>query len=156
MLRNLALFVLTAALAVLQDPTDSALPSASSQGSGFALVVHAKNPRVAGSESAKATVRTLFLTQLSEWPDGTEARPYGREDGSEAHQAFVANVLNMTDAALARHWLRVKNSNGTTPPKQVDSDRLVLKFVARHAGAFGVVSARSAAGAEGVRVLFEF
>ncbi len=156
MLRSIHLLVLTAALAVSQDPARPAPVPAPSPRVGFALIVNAKNPTSEGVDTARATIRTLFLKELTEWPDGTEARPYGREDGSEVQQAFAARVLDMTDAALARHWLRVKNTNGTTPPKQVDSDRMVLKFVARHAGAFGIVSSRAAAGAEGIRILFEF
>ncbi|MEO6593540.1 MAG: hypothetical protein ABIP94_02165 [Planctomycetota bacterium] len=54
-----------------------------------------------------------------------------------------------------RHDLRQKNMNGTTPPREVDSDALLRKHVARHDGGFGVVKLENAK-ADGVRILFEF
>ena len=59
-------------------------------------------------------------------------------------------------ATRARLRERHPEAKETTPPKDVDSDRLVLKYVAKHEGAFGVVKADAAKGVEGVRVLFEF
>ncbi len=121
----------------------------------YALVVNASNPAQDGRDAARKIVRTLYLKDLSRWPDGVEAKPYGREPTSAEHAAFLAEVLGMSEAELARHWLRLKNMNGTAPPKAVDTDRLLLKHVSRHDGAFGVVKASAAKGA-GVRVLFEF
>lgn len=121
-----------------------------------AVVVHVDNALSETGEAAKAIVKKLFLKELTQWPDGTEAKAYGRADKSDAHERFRKQVLGMSEAELARHWLRVKSSNGTTPPKEVDSDRLVLKFVAKNENAFGIVELDAAKAAEGVRVLFEF
>lgn len=130
--------------------------SAKRRADTYALVVNEKNKCSETGDAAKATVKKLFLKDLTQWPDGTEAKPYAREGTSAEQGAFLKNVLGMTDAELARHWLKVKNMNGTTPPKDVDSDRMVLKYVAKAEGAFGVVKAEAAKGAEGVKVLFEF
>lgn len=121
----------------------------------YALIVNANNQTKDGTEAARKLIRTLYLKELTRWGDGVEAKPYARAATSDEHAAFLGSVLGMSEAELARHWLRVKNINGTTPPKQVDSDRLLLKHVARHDGAFGVVAASEAKGS-GVRVLFEF
>jgi hypothetical protein len=120
----------------------------------YALIVNSGNPAKDTPEVRKL-VKTLYLKELTRWSDGTEARPYGREAASTEHTAFAAGVLGMTDAELARHWLRLKNMNGTTPPKEIDNERMLIKHVARHDGAFGVVKTQ-AANAPGVRVLFEF
>lgn len=130
--------------------------SAARRADTYALVVNEKNKCSDTGDAAKATVKKLFLKDMTQWPDGTEAKPYAREGTSTEQAAFLKNVLGMTDAELARHWLKVKNMNGTTPPKDVDSDRMVLKYVAKSDGAFGVVKADAAKGAEGVKVLFEF
>jgi hypothetical protein len=122
----------------------------------YALIVNAGNSVQDGSGAVRKTIRTLYLKDFTRWANGVEAKPYGREPTSGEHVAFVSEVLGMSEAELARHWLRLKNMNGTTPPKEVDSDRLLIKHVARHDGAFGVVKASAAAMAEGVRVLFEF
>lgn len=120
-----------------------------------ALVVHEKNACTETGEAAKALVKKLYLKDMTQWPSGAEAKPYGREAASPAQAAFVQGVLGMSDAELARHWLKLKNMNGTTPPKEVDSVRMLLKHVARHEGAFGVVPLTEAK-ADGVRTLFEF
>ncbi|MCA8974938.1 MAG: hypothetical protein KDC98_09460 [Planctomycetes bacterium] len=120
------------------------------------VVVHATNAIACTEPEAKVLIKKLFLKTLTQWPDGTRARPYARESSSAAQISFVGTLLGMNDAELARHWLRVKNMNGSTPPKDVASDRMMLKYVARHKGAFGIVAKDAAKGAAGVRVLFEF
>lgn len=122
----------------------------------YAVVVNVNNTVQETGDAGKAIVKKLFLKDLSQWPDGTEARPYSRDTTAAEQAAFLAQVLGMKEAELARHWLRVKNMNGTTPPKEVDSDRMVLKYVAKYDGAFGIVKIAAAREATGVRVLLEF
>lgn len=122
----------------------------------FAAIVHVDNKIKETGDAAKAVIKKLFLKDLSQWPDGSEAKAYAREAKSEAQTAFRKSVLEMSDADLARHWLKLKSMNGTTPPKEVESDRLVLKYVAKNPNAFGIVDLDSVKGVEGVRVLFEF
>ncbi|MFO1076903.1 MAG: hypothetical protein U1E73_04155 [Planctomycetota bacterium] len=122
----------------------------------YVLVVNAKNAVTETGDAAKAVVKKLFLKDLTQWPDGTEAKPYRRPDGTSIQDAFLASVLGMSSSELARHWLRLKSQDGTTPPKEVDTDRMVLKYVARTEGAFGIVPKDAVRDVEGVRVLFEF
>src|SRR5688500_15519021 len=153
-MRTLAIVPLTALWLVAAAPGPAAAsPIVVPQ--GYALVVNANNPAKDGSDAARKMVKTLYLKDLTRWADGIEAKPYGRESRSAEQAVFLTEVLGMSEAELARHWLRLKNQNGTTPPKEVDSDRLLLKHVARHDGAFGVVKLENAK-ADGVRVLFEF
>jgi hypothetical protein len=152
-MRTFALVPLAALLLAGVSPAPHASAAAALQ--TYAIVVNAKCPAKETGEAARKLVKTLYLKDLTRWADGIEAKPYGREARTTEHAAFLAEVLGMSEAELARHWLRLKNMNGTTPPKEVDSDRLLIKHVARHDGAFGVVKAENAKG-EGVRVLFEF
>ena len=122
----------------------------------WALVVNTANPCKDTGDAAKATIKRLFLKELTQWSGGLDAKPYAREAASAEHVAFLKLVLGMSEAELARHWLKMKNMSGTTPPKDVDSERMLLKYIAKTPGAFGVVKIESAKGAEGVRVLFEF
>ena len=153
---NVAL-LLAAAGGVLsrQDPEPKARPKEEPKAT-YALVVNVRNKTTATGDEARATVKKLFLKDLTQWPDGLDARPYAREDRSAEQAAFVKAVLGMNDPELARHWLRLKSTNGTTPPKEVDSDRLLLKYVARHDGAFGIIRIDAARAAPDVRILFEF
>lgn len=122
----------------------------------YALVINSANKTTESGDTAKATIKKLYLKDLTQWSDGTEAKPYSRESTSAEQAAFLKDVIGMSEAELARHWLKLKNMNGTTPPKEVDTDRMVLKYVGKSDGAFGVVKTTSAQGAEGVKVLFEF
>jgi ABC-type phosphate transport system substrate-binding protein len=122
----------------------------------YALVINSNNKTTETGDAAKATIKKLFLKEMTQWSGGVEAKPYAREGTAPEQVAFLKDVLGMSDAELARHWLKMKNMNGTTPPKDVDSDRMILKYVAKTDGAFGVVKLDAAKGAEGVKVLFEF
>lgn len=121
-----------------------------------ALVVNANCKATETGDAAKALIKKLFLKELTQWPGGVEAKPYAREAAAAEQVALLKDVLGMSDAELARHWLKMKNQNGTTPPKDVDSERMLLKYIAKSDGAFGVVKLDAAKGAEGVKILFEF
>ena len=122
----------------------------------YAVVVNTKNACKETGDKVKAIVKKLFLKQLTQWPDGTDARPYARKQGTAETTEFTKSVLGMSDAELARHWLKLKNMDGTTPPKAVGSDRMILKYVAKHEGALGVVKIEDAKECKDVKILFEF
>lgn len=122
----------------------------------YAVVLHVDNPITETGESARAIIRKLFLKELTRWPSGSEAKAYSRGSESPAQTAFRQTVLEMSEAELARHWLKQKSMNGATPPKEVETDRLVLKYVAKNPQAFGIVSLESVKDATGIKVLFEF
>lgn len=122
----------------------------------FAVVVHTDNKLTETGDAAKTLLKKLFLKELTRWPDGGEAKAYARTPDAECQIAFRKVVLEMSEAELARHWLKQKSMNGSTPPKEVEADRLVLKYVAKNANAFGIVTLESAKPATGIKVVFEF
>ncbi|MFT4841171.1 MAG: hypothetical protein ACI8UD_003835 [Planctomycetota bacterium] len=122
----------------------------------YAVIVNMKNKCSQKGAAAKATVKKLFLKQMAKWPDGTTARPYGRKAGGSEQDAFVKGLLGMGNAELARHWLKMKNMNGTTPPKSVSSDRMILKYVEKHSGAFSIVTVSKAKKSKDVKILYTF
>lgn len=142
-------------LSLLQGPAPGSGEPAP-QRARHAVVVHVDNDFAGSGDDAIAIVKKLFLKELTRWPDGSEAKAYARPANSDPQVRFREKVLGMTEADLARHWLKMKSMNGATPPKEVASDRLVLKFVAKHPTAFGIVTLEAARGADGVRVLFEY
>lgn len=122
----------------------------------FAVIINAKNPCKDTGTKAQSTIKKLFLKQMSKWKDGTDAKPYGRKQGSPAESAFIKLVLGMGDAEVARHWLKMKNLDGTTPPKGVSSDRMLVKYVEKHKGGFGVIKLSAAKKAKGTKILYTF
>lgn len=122
----------------------------------YAVIVNAKNTCSQTGDALKSTIKKLFLKELTKWPDGTEAKPYSRKDDADETAAFLKSVLDMSQAELARHWLKMKNTNGITPPNEVSSERMVLKYVAKHDGAFGIVKLSVAEGESDVKILYKF
>lgn len=146
--------------ALLWMMSAAALPGQDEAGPVYAVIVNSKNTCTQTGDTVKATIKHLFLKQLSKWPDGTAARPYGRGDGDPEQIAFVSSVLDMGDAELARHWLRMKNSSGTTPPRSVSSERMTIKYVAKYEGALGIVRIDAVDGAgdeaSDIKILYRF
>ena len=122
----------------------------------YAVIVNEKNTCTQTGNTAKATIKKLFLKQTTKWSDGTDAKPYGRKHGDVEEAAFLKEILSMGDAELARHWLRMKNLEGTTPPKGVSSDRMLLKYVQKYEGAFGVIKISETTGVKGIKILCRF
>lgn len=122
----------------------------------YAVVVNAAND-FADAGSAKNVIKQLFLKDRGDWPNKAkdESKPFGRTAGTPETKAFLAQVLGMTEAELAKHWIALKQKTGQTPPREVETDDMLLRFVAKFPGGFGVVKA-DAAKADGVKVLFTF
>ncbi len=141
------------ALAVLAGPTRA---SVAAQADTYVVIINAGNPYAESGDSAKNMIKQLYLKERAAWPGGAESKPYGKPGDSGEHAAFRDKVLGMTEAQLAQHWIDQKQKTGATPPREVSSGSMMLKFVAKDTGAFGVVTKAEASGAEGVKILFEF
>jgi ABC-type phosphate transport system substrate-binding protein len=100
----------------------------------LAVVVHRTSPL--SSLSAEA-VKAYFLKQHKEWASGEKVRPV-QQEGS-AHAAFLGKVLKMSSSDYERYWLERKYSAAETPPKSVEDDQAVAKFVGAMKGAIGYV-----------------
>lgn len=133
-----------------------ALPSVAIAGSEFAVVVNKDNAYSEDQDAAVMIVRQLFLRERGAWPDGTEAKPFSPEWGAPTHEAMLETLLSMNPADLSRHWVSLKSKTGETAPRELKSDKTILKIVGRYKGGFGVVSADAAEASGDVRVLFKF
>ena len=100
----------------------------------LAVVVHRSSP--VSSLSSEA-VKAYFLKQHKEWASGEKVRPV-QQEGS-AHAAFLGKVLKMSSSDYERYWLERKYSAAETPPKTVEDDASVAKFVGAMKGAIGYV-----------------
>lgn len=118
------------------------------------VAVHPDNEVSLDEKEARSWVRKLFLKEVANWPDGTRAKPFDRRSRSKEQKLFRERVLKMSAAELVRHWLKMKNLKGATPPREVSSDRMMAKYIARQKGALGLVD-KEVAEKEGLRILFE-
>ncbi len=119
----------------------------------YAVIGNAGNP-ISG-DAARAEVKNIFLKKKTVWPNNVVGVPFDRSADSAEHKAFAAVVLGMEESVLKSYWGSEKAKTGTTPPREIGSDNILLRQVKRKEGAFGVVSADTSL-PDGVRVLFKF
>ena len=125
----------------------------------YVLVVNAANSFQAGGNPRRLreVTKQLFLKERSQWPNILHAKPYSRSSDSPEQRAFMQRVLGLTEIELVTHWISLKQRTGQTRPREVASDRILIRFVERSEGAFGVLPKDSLRGAsDRVKVLFSF
>ncbi len=132
-----------------------AVPSVYAEGK-CVIVINAANNFSADEAAMREQVKRLFLKQQTEWSNGTKAKPFDRVKGSPEHEKLLSEVLGMSEAKLASHWLSLKQKTGETAPRNVKSARSLLKLIGKYEGAFGVVDEATAASLpDGVKILFK-
>lgn len=104
-------------------------------GRQLAVIVHPSCPMATMTADI---VKTHYLRQRKEWDDGSKVRPV-QQEGGDAHGGFLAKVLKMGTVDYERYWLERKYAAAESPPKGVDDDGDVIKFVGAMKGAIGVV-----------------
>jgi ABC-type phosphate transport system substrate-binding protein len=85
------------------------------------------------------TISNLFLGQARSFAGGTEATPVNQAAGSNAAQEFSTKFLKKTPPQLRAFWAKQVFTGGSKPPKELDGDEAVMKFVASTPGAIGYV-----------------
>lgn len=121
-------------IALLGSP--SAMSAAARQ-RAVVVVVHKENRRDLSREELKAA----FLKQISAWKSGERVRPVETEGDSAAKAAFYQQLLAMSPDDVERHWLQIRYARAEAPPKRVEDDQGVIKFVSTFKGAIGFVDA---------------
>lgn len=119
----------------------------------YSVIVNAGN----NSNASKQDIKMFFLKEKLNWSNGNKVKPYGRSASSKEHKYFLKNILQMTEAQLAQHWLAKKQKTGDTPPRSVGSMKSIIRMVSKYPEAFGVISSSAAKEhADQVKVLFDF
>jgi ABC-type phosphate transport system substrate-binding protein len=112
------------------------------------VIAHASNE---ASTLDKGAIKAHFLKQKGEWGDGNKVRPADQD--SDLKGNFVSKVLGMTSTDYERYWLERKYAAAEAPPKKVDDDEAMLKYVGASRGAIGYIDADSLGDNKKVKVL---
>jgi ABC-type phosphate transport system substrate-binding protein len=107
------------------------------------------NPSVKASDVSKTELRDVF-TGASASLGGSHVVPALQKQGA-AHEAFLAEYVGKSDAALSATWRSLVFSGQASMPKSVDSDAAMVDYVAKTPGAIGYIAKTSPH--EGVKVL---
>jgi ABC-type phosphate transport system substrate-binding protein len=114
--------------------------SSASQAGELVVIVNKANPTAAMS---KGDVRNHYLKKQSSWSNGEKLRPVDTESSGQ-RDVFVHKLLGMTsNEDLERYWLELKYQKAESPPKRVEGDGAVIKFVSAFKGGIGFVDAAS-------------
>ncbi len=119
---------------------------------GTAVVIVNKNNPVANMSGTE--VKSYFLKSRKIWPDGEKVRQIDQKYGVE-RDAFLKQVLKLSDQDLVRYWVEKQYATAEPPPMQVDSDSAVMKFVGAFKGGIGVVNKTSIDGTDTVKTVLE-
>lgn len=115
---------------------------------GFKVVVNAANP-VATLE--RRFLEDVFLKRITRWSGGGFIHPVDLTPDSSPRRQFSEDVLHRSVAAVKNYWQQLIFSGRDVPPPEVDTDDQVIRYILKHPGGVGYVSATAAV--EGVKVL---
>jgi ABC-type phosphate transport system substrate-binding protein len=107
-------------------------------GRELAVIVHKASPN---EKLSPTEVKVYYLKKQVAWSDGSKVRPV--QQSGDVRDGFVKRTLGMSTTDFERYWLELKYSAAESPPKQVDSDDDVIRFVGAMKGAIGFVDATS-------------
>jgi len=116
--------------------------------SAYVVIVNPNNPE---RSLDRKLLSDIFLKKVTRWPDGEACRPVDQRPSSSVRRRFSNDVHRRSVAAVRSYWQQQIFSGRDVPPPELESDVEVIRYVRRHRGAVGYVSAR--ADLEGTRVV---
>jgi ABC-type phosphate transport system substrate-binding protein len=131
-------FVILVLMSVSALAPTEAVPAAGSR--PYKVIVDPRNPSRA---LPRRFLAEAFLKKVAEWPDGEAIHPVDLGRDSTTRNAFVEDVLERTTNAVRNYWQQMIFSGRGVPPPELESDDAVVRYVARHRGAIGYVSAHA-------------
>jgi ABC-type phosphate transport system substrate-binding protein len=142
-LRGLAGLGALAAVIALAAPAPRASTPA-----GYRVIVNASNP---ASAADRRFLADIFLKKVTRWSTGDATKPVDQGPDAAVRQRFSDDVLGRSVSAVKSYWAQLVFSGRDLPPPELDDDDEVVRFVAKHVGGVGYVSA--AAAVDRVKVL---
>lgn len=103
------------------------------------VIVHPSNGAALDDDS----IGKLFMGQTKTFPGGAEATPVDLKEGG-LREDFGNKVLKKNPSQLKALWARQIFTGGAKPPKELESEDAVVKFVAATPGAIGYVDSAKA------------
>lgn len=111
------------------------------------VIVHAGN----GASLDDEAIANLFLGQTKTFAGGAEATPVNQKDSAGATGEFASRYLKKTPAQLRAFWAKQVFTGAGRPPKELDGDDAVIKFVAATPGAIGYIEGKPGPGVKAAK-----
>ncbi|CCK76432.1 MAG: phosphate ABC transporter substrate-binding protein [Oleispira antarctica] len=106
----------------------------------IAVVVSPKNGNSYTSIN-KELINRIFLAKVSNFPDGTVAKPVYLKQGSEVRDTFNRDYLSKSESQLGRYWSRLRFSGKAQFPKEVNSAEELKALIANDPSLIGYIDA---------------
>ncbi len=103
----------------------------------FRLIVHPTNPLRAAE---RTLIADAFLKKATRWPAGEMMRPVDLRADSGVRRRFSESVLKRSVGAVRSYWQQRIFSGRDVPPPELESEDVVVAYVAKYPGAVGYVS----------------
>ena len=81
----------------------------------------------------------IFLGKVSRFPDGSLAVPVDLSDGSAERDQFYAKLTGKSPAQIKAYWSKIIFTGRGQPPKAVQNDSDMKKYVAANIDAIGYI-----------------
>lgn len=117
---------------------------------GLVVIVNPGN----ANQLDQGAVKRIFLGKQAEYPDGSEAVPYGQEDESAIVEEFNNKVLERSANQMKAYWSKLIFTGKGSPPEKLANDAAVVSKVAGDAKAIGFVDSQSVN--DSVKVVLSF
>lgn len=108
------------------------------------------NNSVSQAEISGKDLGNIFLGKKNSWDGGQKAVPVTLESGN-SHESFLKLYVKKSGSQFSTFWKQAVFTGQGIPPKSVNSEEEVVKFVAENAGAVGYISASTAH--DGVKII---
>lgn len=107
---------------------------------GFSVIVHPTNTTTALTTDELSGV---FLKKVTKWKDGRSIVPVDLREDSPVRQSFSNAVHRRKVPAINSYWQQQIFSGRAVPPREMDSEEEIVRFVARSPGGIGYVSTKT-------------
>ena len=115
---------------------------------GTVIIGHPSN----NTKLTKEVATKMYLGKAKKFPGGGKAAPVDQSLGNDSRKAFYGKTVGKSDSQIKAHWSRLLFSGKGKPPKVLDNDDAVKKWVAGHPEALGYID--SSAVDDTVKVLY--
>jgi ABC-type phosphate transport system substrate-binding protein len=91
----------------------------------------------------KALVAKIYRGQMRQWSGGEKIILLDLPESSPTRESFSSDIVGKSESSLKYAWAQLMFSGAAVPPKEVQSDEEMKKYVSDNKNAIGYIKASS-------------
>ena len=104
---------------------------------GSVVIVNSSN---SVSEISAKDLKNIYRLKKTNWGGGSAIRPVNLKSGNNVRAEFSQKILGKSPKEMESYYLKRALSGKGQPPKTVETEQDVIKYVSSEKGAIGYVS----------------